>query len=725
VADADRWTLVERIYQEAVDRPLAERARFLDSACLGDHVLRREVESLLARDGPSLLDRSGFDAAAREMAQDVTPSGIGRTIGSYEILGLLGTGGMGEVYRARDTSLGRDVAVKLLPHEMSGDSARLKRLAREARMLASLNHPRIATLHGLEEHDGQCFLVMELVPGSTLAERLRHGALPVREALDVGRQIAEGLEAAHEAGIIHRDLKPANVKVLPDGRVKVLDFGLAKAPETSGPGAQPTDPGSDSTFEGTILGTPAYMSPEQARGQTVDRRADIWAFGCVLYELLTGRAAFLRSTVTDTLAAVLQQQPDWTALPATLPPAVTTLLRRCLDKDVRRRRRDIGDVRAELDDALAQPDTAPAQPIGDIARPATRTAPRALLALAGVALAALAALTGQWMFAPPASTASEARFKRLTDAVGIEEMPAVSPDGKDLAFVARVDGRRQIWIRRLTGGHPLQITFDDVDHEHPRWTHDSSAIVYFTPPLKEDEAGALWEIPALNGAPRRVAASITGADVSHDGRWLATFQKSGDRIDLAILSRDGATSGQLIPVDVDAIEFNPPRWSPDDRSLAFYLGESAWTYHLFVTDVAKRKMTRLKAMTNIKGIAWLPDGDNLVFASSVGSEMMYRPVFNLRLMSRDGAGSGNSRLATCPTSSPISSQQANSMRRERSCDRISGGFQLGGHLQTTSGTAHRSHGRPVKCRRRRWVPMTRRSRISPTAAGTRMSGSRE
>ena len=216
----------------------------------------------------------------------------GQRLGPYLIQSLVGVGGMGEVYRARDRSLGREVALKLLPHDVSRDPERLRRLEREARILASLNHPGIATLFGLEEHDGERFLVMELVPGETLAECLRPGALPLRDALDVCRQIAEGLEAAHDAGIVHRDLKPANVKIAPDGRVKLLDFGLAKAFDTTPSGVEPTVAAADATREGTVLGTPAYMSPEQARGQPVDRHTDIWAFGCCLYESLTGRSAF-------------------------------------------------------------------------------------------------------------------------------------------------------------------------------------------------------------------------------------------------------------------------------------------------------------------------------------------------------------------------------------------------------------------------------------------------
>jgi len=215
VSNADRWAAIERIYHDAIERPLSERAAFLQSACAGDDSLRREVESLLANDGASLLDRSALGVAAREMTQQVTPSWVGRTIRSYEILALIGAGGMGEVYRARDRSLGPEIALKLLPREVSSDPERIRRLEREARILASLNHARIATLFGLEEHDGQRFLIMELVPGQTLAERLRHGRLQIRDALDVCRQIAEGLEAAHDAGIVHRDLKPATSRSLP------------------------------------------------------------------------------------------------------------------------------------------------------------------------------------------------------------------------------------------------------------------------------------------------------------------------------------------------------------------------------------------------------------------------------------------------------------------------------------------------------------------------------
>ena len=282
---------------------------------------------------------------------ELTP---GTRVGPYEIRGLLGRGGMGSVYRASDTRLGREVAIKALPPAFAGDPDRLARFEREARTLASLNHAHIATLHGVEQSNGQPLLVMELVPGETLAERIARGPLPVPEALSLLGQVAEALDAAHERGVVHRDLKPANVKVTPEGRVKVLDFGLAKALATDGdtPAASelPT-----LTATGTVVGTTAYMSPEQARGLPVDRRTDLWAFGCVLYEALTGRRAFPGSTVSDTIAAILERGPDWSALPAATSPNVRRLLRRCLEKKANRRLRDVGDAAIEIEDLLRDP----------------------------------------------------------------------------------------------------------------------------------------------------------------------------------------------------------------------------------------------------------------------------------------------------------------------------------------------------------------------------------
>src|ERR1700680_1830941 len=290
------------------------------------------------------------------------PVAVGDKFGPYEILAPIGAGGMGEVYRARDTKLGRDVAIKVLPEAFAHDPERLSRFQREAKMLAALNHPNIATIYGLEQSNGTSYLVMELVAGETLADHLkREGAVPLEEALTIAKQIAEALEAAHEKGIIHRDLKPANVKVTPEGKVKVLDCGLAKAfagdTSTEDIGNSPTLSRA-ATMQGVILGTAAYMSPEQARGKAVDKRTDIWAFGCVLYELLTGKAAFHGEDVTDILAAVVRAEPDWSRLPAATPAKIRDLLRRCLQKDKTLRMQAAGDVRIEIHEVLTIPATA-------------------------------------------------------------------------------------------------------------------------------------------------------------------------------------------------------------------------------------------------------------------------------------------------------------------------------------------------------------------------------
>lgn len=284
---------------------------------------------------------------------------VGTRLDSYEVTAQIGAGGMGEVYQAHDTKLGRDVAIKVLPEAFAHDAERLSRFQREAKMLAALNHPNIATIYGLEHSDIVQYLVMELVPGENLAERVkREGPVPVEEALTIAKQIAEALEAAHEKGIIHRDLKHANVKVTPEGKVKVLDFGLAKAFS----GDTSTEEMSNSptlsmaaTMQGVILGTAAYMSPEQAKGKPVTKATDIWAFGCVLYELLSGRAAFEGDDITEILAAVVRAEPDWNLLPVSAPQSIRLLLRRCLRKDRRQRFQDATDVRIEIEDALAAP----------------------------------------------------------------------------------------------------------------------------------------------------------------------------------------------------------------------------------------------------------------------------------------------------------------------------------------------------------------------------------
>jgi serine/threonine-protein kinase len=379
---------------------------------------------------------------------------IGRQIGSYQIVSVLGAGGMGEVYRAHDTTLGRDVAIKVLPPLFGTDPDRLARFEREARVLASLNHPHIGAIYGVEPVDGGRALVLELVEGETLADRIAHVPIPIAEALAIAQQIADALEAAHEKGIVHRDLKPANIKITPDGVVKVLDFGLAKA--AAGDGASPDLSQAPTvtggvTRDGIVLGTAAYMSPEQARGKPVDKRADVWAFGCVLFEMLAGRKTFPGDTISDTIAAILERQPAWDGLSATTPPAVRRLLRRCLEKDSKRRLRDIGDARLELDDALAGPaldDPARVEPVSMTRRTAIGAMAGAVVGAAATGIVAISRSRGtvprslaQFAITLPDGHVFNANFNKRI---------AISPDGAHVACSAQLpSGRGQLLVRSL------------------------------------------------------------------------------------------------------------------------------------------------------------------------------------------------------------------------------------------------------------------------------------
>ena len=392
------------------------------------------------------------------------PLTAGTRLGSYEVTGALGAGGMGEVYRAHDTRLGRAVAVKLLPEALALDPERIARLEREARALAALNHPHIAGLYGFEVSDGRHFLVMELVEGETLADRLSRGPLPVQEGLIIARQIAEALESAHEKGIVHRDLKPANVKVTPDDRVKVLDFGLARLQDKDEPASPPNLTHSPTlslmaTQAGVILGTAAYMSPEQAKGLVADHRSDMFSFGTVLYEMLTGRQAFKADTAAETMAAVLMREPDFTALPRNLHPRVSELLRRCLEKNPRRRWQAAGDLRAEIETVLATPLTLPAAS-GAISAPARPLWRRALpLALTAV-VAAMLAGGAVWRFARPSATALPVTFFMPLDDTQLFALGAVnvrwltvSQDGTRVVFASGGG----LWIRDLSSPEPVFI----------------------------------------------------------------------------------------------------------------------------------------------------------------------------------------------------------------------------------------------------------------------------
>ncbi len=348
----DRWRQVTAVLRAARARDLDGQRAYLDEACAGDGALRAEVERLLAAESGHL----GQAGITRAVLPALSP---GVMFGAYRVEGLLGAGGMGQVYQATDPRLKRTVALKVLIPDLALDAEFGSRFEREARALASLNHPNIAAIHGLEEAEGVRALVLEFVEGPTLAERLARGPLPTSEALAMGRQIASALEAAHDRGIVHRDLKPANIKITPAGAVKVLDFGIARSSAVGDAQAHTT---AMATRTGVILGTPAYMSPEQARGLAVDKRTDIWAFGCVLFEMLTGGGAFAAGTASDSLARVIEREPDWSRLPPNLPDSIDRLVRRCLQKDPADRLHDIADARIEITDALPLPSRASTPP---------------------------------------------------------------------------------------------------------------------------------------------------------------------------------------------------------------------------------------------------------------------------------------------------------------------------------------------------------------------------
>jgi serine/threonine protein kinase/Tol biopolymer transport system component len=400
--------------------------------------------------------------------------------GPYEITAKIGAGGMGEVYRARDTKLDRDVALKILPDAFAADPQRLARFEREAKTLAALNHPHIAHIHGLEESGGVRALVLEFVDGSTLADRIAEGSIPIDEALILARQIADALEAAHEQGIVHRDLKPANIKVRTDGTVKVLDFGLAKAldPTSAGtldPAAFPTITSPAAmTGVGVILGTAAYMSPEQARGQAINTRTDIWAFGCVLFEMITGRMVFSGATISDTMAAVLERSPDWTALPPATPPHLRHVLARCLEKDPKLRWRDIGDVRIDLDDAAEtwRPQTDSASP--KISRAGERAAWALLVALTATAAAVVTPVLRK------APAPAEIRFNLLYPRGVTPDFAqlAISPDGQQIVVAPSGVQQTPLWLRPLASTSGRLLTGTE-GAGFPFWSPDGQSIGFF------------------------------------------------------------------------------------------------------------------------------------------------------------------------------------------------------------------------------------------------------
>jgi len=618
---------------------------------------------------------------------------IGQTLSHYRVTASLGAGGMGEVYRATDTTLGREVALKLLPGALASDPERLARFEREAKVLASLNHSSIAHVYGFERatlEDGSSahFLAMELVEGEDLTARLTRGAIPVDESIAIATQIAEGLEEAHEHGIVHRDLKPANIKLTPDGKVKVLDFGLAKGYAADAAGGSSPDLSQSPTLAqagtgaGLILGTAAYMSPEQARGKPVDKRADIWAFGVLLYEMLTGKPLFTGDTLSDVLASVLRQEVDWTALPSSVPPETRRLLGRCLERTPKNRLHDIADARLVLEDLVAgRSDGAVASP-GEPARAAPwrgRIAWAALGALAapGVLLAVRGGLE------PTASREGFAGFslRRLTELPGPELQPSLSPDGRMLVYASAIAGNLDLYLLRVGGERSIPLTAGSVaddsqpafspDGERiayrsereggglfvmgatgesvrrvtsqgfdPAWSADGKRLVYSTEPVSDPYSRAgkaeLWTVDIVSGAAERLfAGDAVQPAWSRDGKRIAYWANADGQRDMWTIAASG---GEPLAVTRDGATDWSPEWSPDGRWLYFSSdrGGSINLWRIAIDAASGRTAGEPQAVTSgVRGMGYArfsADGSRLAV-------MAYERSFEQTLFDFDAGGS--------------------------------------------------------------------------------------
>ena len=569
--------MVERLFHEALAQPERDRAAFVRAACNGDEAMQLEVMSLVdyERSLADFMEGSAIDVlAAHTNAETIGAETIGNVltghrVGPYEVGPLIGAGGMGEVYRAHDSKLGRAVALKILPQGFARDADRRARFEREAKLLASLNHPHIGAIYGFEDRDDVYGLVLELVEGQTLAARLRSGPLAVPDALKIARQIASGLEAAHAKGIVHRDLKPSNVMLTHDGTVKLLDFGLAKA--------RSAVVDAETTGAGVVLGTVAYMSPEQARGADTDSRTDIWAFGCVLSEMLTGHKLFAGATASDTLAAILTRDPDWHRLSPSTPDAIVRLLGRCLEKDPQQRLHDIADARIELDELITRSGSRAIAP---------RSISRRWRVLLPVGIAAAIAAIGVLVFVTQRRNepGPATRLSISTPGFISPQLSAVvSPDGRRVAFVSTAgSGKLMLWIRALDDLAARMVPGSE-DAAHPFWSPDGRQIGFLAD-------GRLKIADPSGAAGVRVLADTTlrsGASWGRDDTILFVRQDG-----LAIIPAAGGTPTVVIGSDRNGCQPAWPAFLPDGKHVLFFCrgGEDQRGVYVAALETQEKKL---------------------------------------------------------------------------------------------------------------------------------------
>jgi serine/threonine protein kinase/Tol biopolymer transport system component len=615
---ADQWQRVEALYHAALELPVGERKDFLVRASSGDEVVRRKVEALLKShdEGGGFLDKHALEVAARTTAMRAGVRGgslLGATISHYKTLSLCGVGGMGEVYLAEDERLDRKVALKILPHEVGRDEERMLRFTREAKAASALNHPNVATIYDVGESDGVHFIAMEYVDGQTLREKIDGGPIGPALLIEIGRQVADALDAAHDKGITHRDVKPANLMLTSRGQVKVLDFGLAKitrSQEQQESAASKTS----GTVPGIIMGTVDYMSPEQVLGRNVDHRTDIFSLGVVLYEMATGRLPFPGSTTGERLSQILHSDPDpilrWNP---NAPPELELLVRKCLEKDPANRYQSAAELLVDLAN------------LQRLSRPLQTVATRRSRLLVLLCIVLIGGLTVWWMAWRDMPAQPQQQVSRISRFPGAHREASFSPDGTRIAFISDVDGVPQVWVKTLAGGDPVQVTRGAQAAGHPRWAPKGDHILYelLSPPNTPQgyPTGDLWLVSPESGDSRKLITDGINPNVSWNGERLV-FERGAE---LWIAKADGTEQRRienLSPIDFRVAQ-RRPALSPDGTLIAFFQNEPGvpWgdIWIIPATGGVARRLTWDSSRWG--GLTWTPDSRYIVFSSERGGSM--------------------------------------------------------------------------------------------------------